>query len=158
MDISAAEASEATDTAACPELREISDYIAHAQFRKRLLGGCDEEDVMKKLQTICGKYEALINRIQAEYAQKNQELLQSITQVGEYRTFVLQKAQEEAQSILTDARLELEEQEKKLSLLKAECEEYQRKAAAACAKVEAFKESIIRILEQTGDADEGTGI
>lgn len=136
-----------------PEFKEIADYIEHTEFRKKALGGCDEEDVMQKIRVICEKYESLISRIQKEYTEKNRELLQSVTQITEYREFALQKAREEADTILTDARQELEEHERELARLKKECAAYRQRAEAARQREETFMESMRHILEQAGDTD-----
>ena len=41
-------------------LSEIAAYIEEMEFKKKTLGGCDEEDVMEKIGLICDKYQEVI--------------------------------------------------------------------------------------------------
>ena len=44
-------------------LSGIASYIEEMEFKKKTLGGCDEEDVMEKIGIICDKYQEVIHRL-----------------------------------------------------------------------------------------------
>ena len=93
-----------------PEITEIARYIENMEFRKKALGGIDEESAMEHISIISNKYEQIIRslteekehmndnarEIQNEYQKKSEEIIDSMSQINEYREHVLKKAEEEA--------------------------------------------------------------
>ena len=117
-----------------PEITEIARYIENMEFRKKALGGIDEESAMEHISIISNKYEQIIRslteekehmndnarEIQNEYQKKSEEIIDSMSQINEYREHVLKKAEEEATGIVEEARARAAEIEKQIKQLQDE--------------------------------------
>lgn len=61
------------------EQQRIADWLATVRFRKRLLGGIDENDVWKKLEQLNNMYESALSAERARYdallAKQKQDLM-----------------------------------------------------------------------------------
>lgn len=61
------------------EQQRIADWLQEVRFRKRLLGGIDENDVWKKLEQLNNMYESALSAERARYdallAKQRQDLM-----------------------------------------------------------------------------------
>lgn len=126
--------------------REIAAYIKTLEFRKKTIGGCDEEDVFQQIQEICRMYEDVIRRMEEEYEKKSSELIGSMSQIRDYREHTLQKAREEAGAMMAKVREEIKSEEENLERLrKASGEQIERlhkENEAYCKKIKSILEQI----------------
>lgn len=152
-------------------LSEIAAYIEEMEFKKKTLGGCDEEDVMEKIGLICDKYQEVIRglcekqglmedraqKMQDEYQKKGGELLDSMSQIQEYREHTIKKAEEEADRILEEARKKAEDEEKKIAELQVkylrELQEYTKKTEKLKEEGQSFCGKVREILKQIEDLE-----
>lgn len=154
-------------------LSEIASYIEEMEFKKKALGGCDEEDVMEKIGIICEKYQEVIRelcekqglmedraqKMQDEYQKKGGELLESMSQIQEYREHTIKKAEEEAARILEEVHKKAEDEEKKIAELRVkylrELQEYTKKTEKLKEEGQSFCEKVREILRQIEDLEDG---
>ena len=157
-----------------PEIADIARYIENMEFRKKAFGGIDEESAMEQISAISQMYERIIRNlteerehinvnareIQNEYQKKSEEIIDSMSQINEYREHVLKKAEEEAAGIVEDARRRAEEIEEQIRQLEGaylqkkkeygkKTEELKKLGVAFCAEAKS-------ILAQIENLNHGT--
>ena len=157
-----------------PEITEIARYIENMEFRKKALGGIDEESAMEHISIISNKYEQIIRslteekehmndiarEIQNEYQKKSEEIIDSMSQINEYREHVLKKAEEEATGIVEEARARAAEIEKQIEQLQNEYlkkeQEYKKKTEELKKEGAEFCADVREILTQIENLNNGT--
>lgn len=127
------------DPRSLPEVQQISEYLRTMKFKKRALGGCDEEDVLKHFERVVGLYERAMENQQSELVCREAELEQ-------------QRASFEAQVQARQAELEAvgstrsQEVEQELALRRESLEQEYR------AKADELLTSLTQIERLTEDA------
>lgn len=118
---------------------QIVEYIENLKFRRKAVGGCDEEDVLRKIGEICAMYEKVIEEIRDEYDKRSRELLGSMFQIRDYREHTMTKAKNEADAMIAGVRKEVEEEHQKLEQIRSEhsalIDEIREENLAYCEKI-----------------------
>lgn len=77
--------------------QNVEDYIRHLSFKKRVIGGCDEEDVLLKMHQLSVLYREQINELQnqleLEKKQKN-ALEMNLTELQSNQNGCAQKSEQ----------------------------------------------------------------
>lgn len=157
-----------------PEISEIARYIENMEFRKKAFGGIDEESAMEQISAISEMYEKIIRdlkeerehmdvnarEIRSEYQKKSEEIIDSMSQINEYREHVLKKAEEEAADIVEDARRRAEKIEEQIRQLEEaylqKKKEYGKKTEELKKQGEIFCAEAKSILAQIENLNHGT--
>ena len=98
--------------------------------------------------------------IQNEYQKKSEEIIDSMSQINEYREHVLKKAEEEATGIVEEARARAAEIEKQIEQLQNEYlkkeQEYKKKTEELKKEGAEFCADVREILTQIENLNNGT--
>ncbi|MEG0759543.1 MAG: DivIVA domain-containing protein, partial [Raoultibacter sp.] len=91
----------------------IESYLQTLEFKKKSIGGCDEEDVFLKIKGLSELYQAEIDRLQkraiaseqrtAEYERRSQEVRQLMAAAQNMKDNMLAKALADAEQLVATA-------------------------------------------------------
>lgn len=136
-----------------PGTEQIAEYIENLKFHRKAVGGCDEEDVLRKIGEICTMYEKVIGEIRGEYDRRSRELLRSMSQIRDYREHTLAKTKEEADEMIAGVRKEAEKEQQRLEQIRREnsarLEELKKENKEYCEKIR----TILRQIEDISNEE-----
>ena len=134
-----------------PEITEIARYIENMEFRKKALGGIDEESAMEHISIISNKYEQIIRSLteEKEHMNDNAREIQNEYQKKSEATGIVEEARARAAEIEKQIKQLQDEYLKKEQEYKKKTEELKKQGAEFCADVR-------EILAQIENLNNGT--
>ena len=84
--------------------KAIINYLRQIRFKKKALGGVDEEDVLDKVEHVAKMYTDLIEGLQGQIESLQQDRLQFENE----RTELIVRVRREAEKIITQAKVQAE--------------------------------------------------
>lgn len=85
----------------------ILSYLRQVKFKKRVIGGVDEEDALDKIEHVTGMYKDLVVDLQGQLEAMQQEI-QRYEGYEAARTELVVRANREAEKIITQAKVQAE--------------------------------------------------
>ena len=111
------------------DTREIADYLKNMSFKKKAIGGCDQEDVLDKFEDVTLLYQKILKDMDAK--------LEQATQVAEDAAAEIAQAKQVAERAAAEMALAKQTAER----ANAELEQAKQIVANADAEVKAMKDA-----------------
>ena len=119
------------DVRSMPEIKEIVEFLKNMEFKKKAVGGCDQEDVLDHMDRVVRMYHNVVeslndklteeknrgDHLEKEYLRKIKKLDIAIEELDQTKEDVVFRANSEAGEILQEAQRQVADEHKRLEEL-----------------------------------------